>query len=54
MTKDSSYRGGNYRTSTALQAVCPDQLEARYREIKELREQVRDAEASALKRGMRD
>jgi hypothetical protein len=51
MIRYSSYGRTNYRTPSAAQVIYLDPLEAQYRELLDLRERVREAEAAAeLKR----
>ena len=48
MIRYSSYGSANYRTPSSL--PDPDPLKAAYRELLELRERVRNAEAAAARR----
>jgi len=53
MIRYSSYGSTNYRTPGSL--ADPDPLRAAYRELLELRERVRNADAAAARRrGLRD
>jgi hypothetical protein len=53
MIRYSSSRTNNYSLPSTSDVTCSDRLEAQYREIQELRERVRKAEASGLHGGAR-
>jgi hypothetical protein len=50
MTRHSTYRGTNYRTNPSAPTKLLSSMETEYREVQDLRERVRKAEAAAAKR----
>jgi hypothetical protein len=50
MIRYSAYRGTNYRTNSSASTNFLHSLETEYRELQDLRERVRKAEAAAAKR----
>ena len=55
MARSSTYRSTNYRTNLSAPTRLLSPIETEYRELLDLRERVRKAEAAAAKRlGLRD